>query len=335
MKNYKFIILIIFLAFALPYTYGGCVVVYSSGDLNRDNDQNTDETTVDFTGITSQAAITPLNAESLTTGAFAGGQSSAGPESLKLSQSSNAARIDLFRPLRFPLVLGDSLRGIELGAALSIPGRTNVITESDNLEGSCGGALSYTLTLDKISGEFSGNFLFADYCEDGMIISGETDIDGTFEVNSGVFDTATFSFDDLSDDSHTLDGEISMDFTDTPVTATFTAYSTDKQTGRIYWLKNYSINLSELIGHVEIEIFGTFYHPDNGFVTLTTPEPFVVFDEDVWPASGQLVIQGDGATKARLTSIDPLQCRIEADTDGDGIFDWNSGILNWTDLRFT
>ncbi len=332
MKNFKFIILIILLTFTLPCIYGGCVVVYSSGDLNNDKVQTDDETTIDFTGTTLQAAITPLNAESLATGAFAGGQASVAPKSLKLSQSSNAAQIDLFRPLRFPLVLGDSLRRIELGTALSIPSHSNVITESDNLEGSCGGEVSYTLTLNKISGEFSGNLLFTDYCDDGIIVTGEADVDGTFEVSSGVFDTATFSFTDLSDESHILDGEISLDFTATPIVATFTAYSKDKQSGQVYWLKDYSINLYELPDRVEIESFGTFYNPDNGFVTLTTTEPFVVFAEDDWPASGQLVIQGDSATKARLTAIDQVHYRIEADTEGDGIFDLNSGILNWTEL---
>ena len=332
MKNCKFIILFMLWAFALPYMYGGCVVIYSSGDINNDKEQTDDQTTIGYTGSTLQAKITPLNAESLAAGAFAGGQSSGGPKSLKLSRSSNATRIELFRPLRVPLLLADSLRRIELGAALSIPSHTNLITESDNLDGRCGGELSYTLTLNEISGEFTGNFLFTDYCEDGIIISGETDVDGTFEVSSGVFDTATFSFNDLSDESHTLDGEISLDFTETPIVATFTVYSKDKKSGQVYWLKDYSINLYELPGRVEIEIFGTFYNPDSGFVTLTTTEPFVVFDEDDWPASGQLVIQGDSASHAQLIAMDQLHYRIEADTQGDGIFDLNSGILNWTDL---
>jgi hypothetical protein len=332
MKNLKFFILFMLWAFALPYMYGGCVVIYSSGDVNNDKEQTDDQTTIGFSGTTLQAAITPLNAESLATGALAGGQSTAAPKSLKLSQRSNAAQIDVFRPLRVPLLLADGLRRIELDTELNISSHSNIITESNNLEGGCGGELSYTLTFDRISGKFSGDLILTDYCDDGITVSGETDVDGTFEASSGVFDTATFSFNDLSDESHTLDGEISLDFTATPLVATFTAYSKDKQSGQVYWLKDYSINLYELPGRVEIEIFGTFYNPDNGFVTLTTTDPFVVFDEDEWPTSGQLVIQGDSATKAQLTAIDQLQYRIEADTHGDGVFDLNSGTLNWADL---
>jgi len=331
MKNFKFIIFTVLLAFALPYTYGGCVVIYSSGGFDNNQDQPNDQTQIEFIGASSQAAITAVNAESLAAGALAGGLAIAENKSLKMSQSANAAQIDLFRPLRFPLVLRDSIGRIELDTELNISDRSKVITESNNLIGRCGGELSYTLTFDKISGEFSGSLIFTDYCDDGIIVSGETDVDGTFEVSSGVFDTATISFDNLSDDSHTLDGEISLDFTDTPVVATFTAYSEDKQSGQVYWLKNYSINLFELSDRLEIEIFGTFYHPDNGFVTLTTAETFVVFDEDNWPAAGHLIIQGKSDTKAQLIAIDQLHYRIEVDENGDGIFDWDSGILHWTD----
>jgi hypothetical protein len=332
MKNRKLIILIVLLAFSLPFMYGGCVLVFSSGDLDNDKDKNDAEDSNGFRGVTSQAAITPLNAETLARGALEGSTASNGSTSLKLSQSSAAAQFNVFRTLRFPLALGDALRRIELGTVFSNLGRPNVITESGNLEGSCGGEFSYTLTLDRLSGKFNGNLLFASYCDAGIKISGETAADGTFEVSTGDFNSATFSFDDLSDDSHTLNGEISMDFTDTPISATFSAYNKDRNTGKVYWIKDYSLNLFESTGHVEIEIFGSFYHPDYGFVTLTTSEPFVVHDEDDWPTSGQLAIEGNSHTKARLITIDYLHYRIEADTEGDGIFDWDSGILFWNDL---
>ena len=74
MKNCKFIILFMLWAFALPYMYGGCVVIYSSGDINNDKEQTDDQTTIGYTGSTLQAEITPLNAESLAAGSFAGGQ---------------------------------------------------------------------------------------------------------------------------------------------------------------------------------------------------------------------------------------------------------------------
>ena len=171
MKNCKFIILFMLWAFALPYMYGGCVVIYSSGDINNDKEQTDDQTTIGYTGSTLQAEITPLNAESLAAGSFAGGQSSTASKSLKLSQRTDPAQIDVFRPLRFPLLLADGLRRIELDTELNISKHSNVITESNNLEGGCGGELSYTLTFDRMSGKFSGDLILTDYCDDGITVS--------------------------------------------------------------------------------------------------------------------------------------------------------------------
>jgi hypothetical protein len=332
MKSCKFLVLIILLVLSLPFMYGGCVIVYSSGDLNSDEDLNKDETSGGFTGSTAQAAITQMNVEALAASAFAGGLTSGATNSLSLKQRSNADPMDVFRPLRFPLVLGDSLRRIDLGAPLITFGQPTVTTERNNFDGRCGGEVKSIITLNRISGKFSGNLLFSDYCDDGVIISGQTDVDGTVDVFSGDFSAADFTFDDLSDGSHSLEGQISMDFSATPIVATFSAYSKDEQTGKVSWIKDFSLNLAELIGHLEIEIFGTFYHPDHGFVSLTTTETFVVHEEDDWPTSGQLVLAGDNATEARLMAIDQLRCRVEADTDGDGIFDWESDTLNWNDL---
>jgi len=334
MKNINFIILIILFAFSFPYIYGGCVVIYSSGGFDDIQDQQDDKASQDYDGRTAQAAITQSNAEALSVGAFAGGLPNSGnaPQSLKLLQRTDSSQIDAFRPLRYPLVLVDSLRRVESDAELNISGLSNVVAESNSLKGGCGGELTYILTFDRLSGNFGGDLLFADYCTEGIVISGETDVDGTFEPRSGVFSTATFTFDDLADDFQTLDGEIALDLSDTPICATLTAYGRDSQTGAVYWLKNYSINLFEFFDRVEIEIFGTFYHPDNGFVRLTTSEPFVVFEDDEWPASGQLLIQGANDTEAHLIAVDRSHYQVEADADGNGIFEWDSGLLNWADL---
>jgi hypothetical protein len=42
---------------------------------------------------------------------------------------------------------------------------------------------------------------------------------------------------------------------------------------------------------------------------------------------------GANNTKIKLTAIDNLRCRIEADIDGVGGYDWDSGILYWSDFE--
>jgi hypothetical protein len=330
MNNRKFIIFFILLMIALPYTYGGCVVVFSSGGTERDKKIIEDDSSGGFIGVTSQATINSENAWQLTGGAFAGSLTSVEGKSSKLNQSGTNYQIDAFRALRFPLMVGHALCKIEISPALIIFSRTNPMTENGKIEGSCGGGFSYTLKFYRKSEKFSGSLSFEEYCDGANTFSGDVNVYGTFEDDSGVFETANFSFDDLSDASHSLNGEILIDFSDIPILATFTAFSTDRHTGQVYWIKNYSMNLIESVGHVEVEIFGTFYLPDYGHVALKTSQPFVLHDTDDWPTSGQLVIQGASDTTAQITAIDQLHCRIEADTKGNGIFDWDSGILYWS-----
>ncbi len=123
-----------------------------------------------------------------------------------------------------------------------------------------------------------------------------------------------------------------MDFMQQSITATFSAYRKDIESGQVYWIKEYSMNLTEFVGFIEIEIFGTFYHPDHGYVNLTTTEPFIVHHEDTWPTSGLLGMKGEKNTQAELWALDQLTCSVKADTDGNGVFDWNSGILNWKEF---
>ena len=106
MNSRKFIIFFILLIIALPYTYGGCVVVFSSGGTERDKEIIEDDSSGGFIGVTSQATINSENAGQLTGGAFAGGLTGVEAQSSKLNQSGTNYQIDAFRALRFPLMLG-------------------------------------------------------------------------------------------------------------------------------------------------------------------------------------------------------------------------------------
>jgi hypothetical protein len=330
MNNSKFIIISILLIFLLPFTYGGCFVVFSSGDtIRRPEDDGTSSD--GFVGIISQATIGSENAVQLTAGALTGGLTGYDSKPFLSDQRVVQNRPDAFRILQWPLILRDSLRKIDISPVLTFFSRSGLITENGRFEGSCGGHFSHTLRLNRETEKFDGSLAFDEYCDGGISISGDTDVEGSFQAGTGNFVTAAFFFEHLSDGAHRLDGEISMDFSASPTLVTFSACSTDVHGGQVYWIKDYSLNLFEFAGHVEIEIFGAFYHPDYGFVTLTTSDPFIIHDDDEWPASGQMIIYGDHNTSAQLMAIDHLRYGIEADSAGDGIFDWDSGILSWHD----
>ena len=76
----------------------------------------------------------------------------------------------------------------------------------------------------------------------------------------------------------------------------------------------------------------SIYHPGFGYVTLATPEPLVLHDGDEWTESGTITVTGANNSKAKLITIDHLTCTVEVDRDGDGTYEWDSGVLNWEDL---
>jgi hypothetical protein len=112
----------------------------------------------------------------------------------------------------------------------------------------------------------------------------------------------------------------------------------DNSTGEVYWVRDYTMTVTEVAYYaVTFEISGSFYDPDYGFVLLSTPVPFLIDYDDDWPSEGVLVLTGDtgiagGSIEAQLTALSSITYRVEADTNGDGFYDWNSGVLYWSDL---
>lgn len=330
MSNSKFITISILLILLLPFVYGGCYVAYSSGTTTRNADDDPQFTGV-FIGNTSKAAISSENAVQLSAGALAGGLKTDDSKHTVWDQNAGHSSKDAFRILQFPLMLADALRKIELSPTLIFFNRSDLKIENGRFEGSCGGSYSYTLRLNRRTETFTARLALEKYCMDGITISGKTDVDGSFQTASGSFVSATFYFENLSDGACNMDGEISTDLSASPILVTFNAYSTDEHNGQVYWIRDYSMNLYEFAAHVEVEIFGTFYHPDYGYVNLSTSDPFIMHDGDNRPASGQMFVYGEHNTSARLMALDNLRYGVEADSVGDGNSDWESEILNWND----
>ena len=55
-----------------------------------------------------------------------------------------------------------------------------------------------------------------------------------------------------------------------------------------------------------------------------------IWDVDVGPSSGSLILSGAQGTKALLTFLNSAEFRVDADTDGDGFYnDYSSGTQLW------
>ena len=320
------VLLISIIGFTLAFTLIGC----SGGGGGGNSGEAAGGLT--YSGVTTPAQVDETNAEEIAGGAFATGLIGDGMVGLSLDQPFESYRIRNFRSVNLPLILSDSLNLVDFTSPSAGGVQAATQSQSDIIDGSCGGTMSYSVTVDDEQGTFNGSFTFSDYCNDSTVINGAARFDGRMDVVNNNFIEATFSFDRLSGAELLLDGEIEIDFAATPDVITFNAYGQDPNTGAVFWINNYSITIDEFAGYVEIEMAGMFYHPDFGYVTLSTPDPLVLHDGDEWPVSGTLIVTGASGSKAKLTANDHLTCWVEVDGDGDGSYEWDSGIMGWEEL---
>ena len=93
---------------------------------------------------------------------------------LSVDQQIESYHIRNFRSVKVPTVLSDSLNLVDFTSASSGGIQAATQTESDIIEGNCGGTMPYSVSVDDAQGTFNGSFTFSDYCNDGAIINGRT-----------------------------------------------------------------------------------------------------------------------------------------------------------------
>ena len=325
MKNLRSCVLWITIAIAIPYAVVGCSGGGGGGGSEGDDGMS-------YSGVTSAAEISELNAEDITGGAFGAGLIGDGMIALSLDEGLNDTYVTNFRPVKLPEILSNSLYYVDLSGSSTGGVEAAMETVSESIKGNCGGSMSYSVSADSKDGTFSGRFNFKEYCNDGTTISGKASFDGTMDVDTGNFIEAYFSFENLSGGDLKLDGEIEVDYSASPNVIVFDAYGQDPGSKKVYWIRNYRVTIDENSGFVEITMNGKFYHPDHGYVNLSTPDPFVLHEGDEWPTSGTLIVKGADNAKAKITAIDNLSCAVEADVDGDDSYEWISDTVNWDEI---
>jgi len=292
---------------------------------------------ISYTGITTPATIDEYNAVDIATGAYQGGQTGTAMGGLSYVQTLTSEHIGRPRTLEVAQALEDSLRRVDFMYRSDGTILNAITTVTETVAGDCGGSGSYAISIDDQTGEFSGSFNYSSYCNQGVAISGNVSFSGLVDVNTGNIVKFNFSFDNLTgtsgSDSFTLDGTISYDVSGSTTTTTMTMLLQDNNTLKVYWLKDWAMTLTEGVNYeVTLKISGYYYDPDYGYIAISTPTPFVIYYGYSWPSAGVLVVTGDGNTKARLTVLSSATCQVEADTNGDGSYDWDSGVLYWSEL---
>jgi len=328
----KFVLPILFFSFARISCGGG------GGGSSDSSGGGGGPPPIAYVGLTTPATITESNSEDMVFGSLLGVETGtsfalSAESQDKQSQNEQAKTISIHpNVIDFPLVLNNTSKNINfivlkkysLSTAVSA-----VRTATDIINGNCGGTATYTLNINDITGAYDGTFIFSKYCEDGIVILGDTNINGTVNLATGEIITISYVFESLTVDDFIYKGNVFVNDAVTPQIITLDLLAKDSGSDKVYWAKEYSILITEINAtDSEIEVTGTYYDPGQGYVTVSTPEPLLVSTED-WPILGILLCVGDKNSKARLTAINESSYKIEADTDGDDICDYNSGVLNW------
>lgn len=324
MKIFQRFLSIVAALISLPFIYGGCVVIYSSGD-HKDKDKENQEQTLAL----APAAISAENAVEIAAGAIAGGPVSGELEGQAADTNPGQNFENAFRSMRLPVALASALSRIETDPAAILFSRSDISEEIGTAAGSCGGRFDYTLDYNRFSGTVSGRLEFINYCIDDIIISNISDVDGYFDNRTGDIFSAGFIFGDISVDGLAYGGTLEIDIISGEIQAYLSIETGGSTHGGVFTLSSYFVNVIQYSGFQEVRISGIYHHPEFGAVELDTTEPFVIHAEDRWPSSGLAVVNGQGDTSAVLTAVDFTRFRVAADTAGSGRFSRYLGMHLW------
>jgi len=227
-------------------------------------------------------------------------------------------------------------RRVELGDATSARALDE---ESYTINGDCGGRASFNIQIDENTGVFSGDFTFSDYCDDGTALQGQASFRGRVDPATEDLDYFIFSFDGLvgtiDGEDFSLKGDLTIRRNETRdrTTIIMDLICEDGTTGEALWINDFTITVTEGVAdgqrYEAIEFSGRIYHSVHGYVDIRTDVAFRIENSDENPREGVLVLTGaDGATVS-MTVLSNTQYQVEADTDGDGTYDWGPESYGW------
>jgi hypothetical protein len=302
---------------------------------------------VTYSGLTTPALITEDNAETISAGALSSGSRAENFSDIASLDNGAQGTQNAPKPFLYNVskIAKEAIEQIDFKSAPGENTRTAVNNKSDTISGACGGSAAYSIQVDTDTGAFSGNISFIGYCEEGMIVNGDATLQGLFRLRTETVEVFTFDFNYITgtsgSESITMDGQI--EYRQSGSTIYMTMNMAIQDNNRIDYackVENFQVALTEGDGTTDLDLTGRFYDPDYGYVDVDTTSILMINDDDDYPNSGAVIFTGElgaagGATKARLTALSETQYQVEADTNGDGAYDFDSGAMLWNDLDAT
>jgi hypothetical protein len=324
-------------------TIGLCILLWSSIFACGGGGGSSDGTAaLAYTGATTPAFLTVENSETLIGESFRGALTS--DSMVPFTAMALTTAVDETTPVSNPIALdlqAAFVASLHQVVGTSQEGGTAAIAtaamQTSTVNGDCGGSASYSVNYNEASGIFSGSFSYYGFCSGGVNLSGSASFSGRMDISTGFFDYFSFTFSSLTTSvdgfSNTISGTLECDLQGSDITTTVDMVVQQSPGGQICWLNNYTVQVTGS----QMELSGRFYDPVHGYVDFVTLTPLTISESSQFPSSGLMEFTGavgtEGQqTKAQLLAISSTTCRVTADIDGDGINDYDTGEILWTEL---
>lgn len=294
-------------------------------------------TGITYTGSTTPATLTSGNAGTMADSAYQG---------TTPGQTAGGAALNTTRPEHRGLVgLADALARAGIGAgdstAQSSATSRAIANFTGTLQGTCNGlpqgtASGISGTYDNVTGAFTATVTLINFRACDGTLNGSATVTGNIDIATGWLKDFILSFTTLTyteaSYNWTLSGSIAYA---SPVfsgnrTTTINLTYLDNTTSKVYKIENLVLVFTENGPADNVTINGRFYHPDHGYVDLTTTVPITLTYVSRFPTQGTLVLTGQGNRKVRITFVfnGTYSYNLGLDANGDGTYE-QTATCSW------
>ena len=294
-----------------------------------------------YDGLTTPASINEGNAEDLAVGTWLSGDTGTNIDIFGAVKTEQENLNSSFSLNLMPVIFEDAVYQIAMETLVTRPYLGAVQTVSESMDGSCGGVAVVNGSANDDTGKINATVNFTDYCEEDVIINGRANLSGTVVPATEDITDFTMSFRSLTleegNESITINGSFSANYAASPMLVTMSYVLRNNNIMKTYWLRDTQFQLDGQMDYVDITaLSGRYYDPDSGYVEISIGETVRIYDYANRPSEGSIVLAGaqgtaGGNTKARLVFLNANEYQVEADTNGDGVYNYSEGPYSWSD----
>lgn len=270
-----------------------------------------------YTGKVTQAVVDNSNSKDFSDTTYTGSGATGAFASLEAGKSNGANLKDFARTFRA------FSKGFDVSKGTDSAATAEVVNLNESIPGECGGSYAFNINYDTETGSFDGSLTFNNFDDCEGTVNGSVNYSGTLEFGDIIDFTMTFSSLSFNDDttSVTMNGSaVFSQISNSEDQVVLNLDYKDNNTNVTYRTENLVINTTYYNTHTSETMTGKVYHPDYGYVVVTTSSPIIVYLTDYYPSEGVVVMTG-AAGKATVTFNHKNSYTITVDVDGDGSID--------------